>query len=185
MVRPTTDPIPKAPLPQGLEIRSVLPEHVPAIWNAAREAFRDHWGFSEEEWSITNLEEWQQSDIYQPELWQVAWESNEVCGMVLNFVSEKENQRCGRQRGYTETICVRRPWRRRGLARALIARSIRVHAELGMTEVALGVDAQNPNGALQLYQSMGYRTVKRGTCYRKPLSSGSLTPEGDQYAHYP
>jgi GNAT superfamily N-acetyltransferase len=184
MVRPTTDSIPDAPLPQGLEVRPVRPEHVPAIWDAAREAFRDHWGFSEEEWSTTTLEELQHSDIYRPELWQVAWERSEVCGMVLNFISEKENERFGRKRGYTETICVRRPWRRRGLARALIARSIRMHADLGMTEVALGVDADNPNGALQLYLSMGYRTVKRGMCYRKPLDSGSTIPKGDQYAYH-
>ena len=64
---------------------------------------------------------------------------------------------------------MRRPWRRRGLARALIARSFRVVKEQGMTEAALGVDALNPNGALQLYRSMGFEVVKRHTTYRKPL----------------
>ena len=58
---------------------------------------------------------------------------------------------------------------RRGLARALIARSFRVLKERGMTEAALGVDAQNPNGALQLYESMGFRVAKRHTIFRKPL----------------
>jgi ribosomal protein S18 acetylase RimI-like enzyme len=55
------------------------------------------------------------------------------------------------------------------VARALIARSFRVLKELGMTEAALGVDAQNPNGALRLYKSMGFEPVKEHTTYRKPL----------------
>ncbi len=68
---------------------------------------------------------------------------------------------------------MRRPWRQRGLARALIARSFRVLKDLGMTEAALGVDTENPNGALRLYQSMGFREVKRHTTFRKPLERGS------------
>ena len=39
-----------------------------------------------------------------------------------------------------------------------------------MTEAALGVDVDNPNGALRLYQSMGFRMVKQYTTYRKPLA---------------
>jgi len=66
---------------------------------------------------------------------------------------------------------VRRPWRRRGLARALIARSFGVIKELGMTEAALGVDAENISGALQLYKSMGFQVVKRYTTYRKPMEA--------------
>jgi ribosomal protein S18 acetylase RimI-like enzyme len=46
-----------------------------------------------------------------------------------------------------------------------------LHKELGMTEAALGVDAQNPNGALALYESMGFRAVRRVTTYRKLLDS--------------
>jgi ribosomal protein S18 acetylase RimI-like enzyme len=68
---------------------------------------------------------------------------------------------------------VRRPWRRQGLARALIARSLHVLRERGMDHAALGVDAENPNGALQLYRSMGFQVVKVFTTYRKPLADGS------------
>jgi ribosomal protein S18 acetylase RimI-like enzyme len=89
--------------------------------------------------------------------------------MVMNFVNHEENEEYDRKRGYTEGICVRRPWRRQGVARALIARSFRVLKALGMTEAALGVDAQNPNGALRLYKSMGFEPVKEHTTYRKPL----------------
>lgn len=172
MVRPSLNDIPDVPLPAGLEVRPVKPAEIPQIWAAAREAFRDHWGFSEAEWADDGwFASWQERPSFKPELWQVAWDGDQVAGMVLNFIDEIENERFNRRRGYTETICVRRPWRRRGLARALIARSLALHKAQGMTETALGVDAENPSGALQLYKSMGYQVVKRESAYRKPLDA--------------
>ena len=41
--------------------------------------------------------------------------------------------------------------------------------DLGFTETALGVDTQNLSGALRLYESCGYRAVKREALYRKPM----------------
>lgn len=169
MVRPDLENIPDAPLPEGLEVRPTRPEDYWPIWYAAQEAFRDHWGYSDDEWADTNFENWQESHIFTPELWQVAWDGVEVAGMVLNFIDEKENAAYNRKRGYTETVCVRRPWRRRGLARALIARSFAVLKAQGMTEASLGVDAQNPNGALQLYKSLGFSPIKEDTAFRKSL----------------
>jgi mycothiol synthase len=169
MVRPDLEEIPDLSLPDGLEVRPVQPEQVPDIWAAAREAFRDEWSYSEDEWSDETLKELQESPTYDPGLWQVAWDGDQVAGMVMNFINHEENEEYDRKRGYTEGICVRRPWRRQGVARALIARSFRMHKGLGMTEAALGVDAQNPNGALRLYKSMGFEPVKEHTTYRKPL----------------
>jgi ribosomal protein S18 acetylase RimI-like enzyme len=38
-----------------------------------------------------------------------------------------------------------------------------------MTEGMLGVDTQNPSGALRVYESMGFVPVSRGTTYRKTM----------------
>ena len=64
---------------------------------------------------------------------------------------------------------MRRPWRRRGLARALLVQSIQMFRQMGMEEMALGVDTQNPHGALALYQSVGYHEIKRSTFFNKPM----------------
>ncbi len=167
MVRPNLENIPDLHLPEGLEVRPAKPDHYRKIWDAAGEAFQDHWGASEwrEEW----FERWQEQSFFSPDLWQVAWDGDEVAGMVLNFIHEEENSEYNRKRGYTEEISVRRPWRKKGLARALIARSFKLLKDKGMTEAALSVDAENISGALKLYESMGFRTVKRYTTYRKPL----------------
>ncbi len=167
MVRPNLDDVPDLPLPDGLEVRPVPPEHYRTVWEAEEEAFRDHWGA--QEWRDEWFEEWLKEPTFNPDLWQVAWDGDEVAGMVLNFINEKQNAEYQRQRGWTEDICVRRPWRRQGLARALIARSLRLLKERGMTEAALGVDGDNPNGALRLYQSMGYQVTKRSRAYRKAM----------------
>ena len=51
---------------------------------------------------------------------------------------------------------MRRPWRRRGLARALVMRSLAVLRDRGLTSAGLGVDADNANEALRLYTECGF-----------------------------
>lgn len=165
MSRPLVE-LPVAELPDGVEVRPVQTEDVRRIWEASLEAFRDHWGYvapDEEDfqWTIT-------AKTFRPELWQVAWAGDQIVGSVLNFIDPDYNRKFGRQRGWTEDISTHRDWRRRGIARALIARSMRVHQEQGMTEVALGVDTQNPTGARHLYEDLGYRTEKTMITLRKP-----------------
>jgi ribosomal protein S18 acetylase RimI-like enzyme len=166
MVRPSVDDLSDAPLPAGLEIRDVRPEHLPLIWAADQEAFRDHWGFAE-----ASGQEYEQflHDPVQSDtsLWRVAWEGDEVAGQVRSFINADENERQGRLRGYTEHISVRRPWRRRGLARALIAASFPLLRARGMTEAGLGVDTENTSGALRVYEGCGFRPISRTTTYRK------------------
>lgn len=159
--------IPEAPMPEGLEVRPVAPEHYRQVWNADIEAFQDHWGFirpSEEDYAG-----WQQSSQFQPDLWQVAWDHDQVAGMVLNYITQDPADAAAPRIAWTEDICVRRPWRRRGLARALLARSMRMFREMGFTQTSLGVDLNNLHGAHQLYESMGYQIVRLFTIYRKPV----------------
>jgi ribosomal protein S18 acetylase RimI-like enzyme len=64
---------------------------------------------------------------------------------------------------------VRAPWRRRGLATALIAASFPAMRARGMKEAALGVDTENVSGALRVYERCGFQPVSRSTLFRKPL----------------
>jgi ribosomal protein S18 acetylase RimI-like enzyme len=159
--------IPDVSLPEGLEIRPAKPEHVRAVWDATVEAFRDHWGATEQ--SDNDYDAWRKHPANQPEMWVIAWDGDQVAGSILNFVNREYNERTGRKLGYTENISVRRPWRRRGLARAMLAHSMAMFRDMGMTQTALGVDTQNPSGALRLYESMGYEVISRSTNYRKKL----------------
>jgi mycothiol synthase len=167
MVRDLTQPVPKAPMPEGLQIRPVSPDNYRKVWDAMDEAFRDHWGHRDR--TEEDYQGWIESRLFQPELWKVAWDKDQVVGTVLNFIDKVENETFKRKRGYTEDICVRRPWRRRGVARSLLVESMSELRKLGMKESALGVDTQNPNGALRLYLGVGYHREQCSIVYRKPF----------------
>lgn len=172
MVRPNLENIPEAPLPEGLEVRPVAPAHYRAIWEASEEAMHDNWEHvpGDEE----DYHRWLNHPIeFQPELWKVAWDGDEVAGQVRTYIDEAKNQVEGRRRGYTEYISVRRPWRKRGLARALLVQSLKELKARGMTEAALDVDTDNPRGAFALYESVGFQTTRMDVLYQKPMTENA------------
>jgi mycothiol synthase len=168
MVRDLAEPIPDRALPAGLEVRPVVEADHRRIWDADEEAFLDHWEPAErhEDDFIARFA----SPEVDTALWEVAWDGDEVAGSVLNYIFPIDNEQLGIARGWLEHISVRRPWRRRGLASALIVRSLHLLRERGMTQAALGVDAENPSGALGLYESLGFRAYRTGLTYRKAFT---------------
>ncbi len=165
MIRSLDRDIPEVPLPEGIEVRAVSNDYW-KVWRAAQEAFGDTFGASEV--SDERFEEWMENPTFSPELWVVAWDKQEVTGMVLSFIDEKENKEYGRNQGVMKLVAVRRPYRGRGLARALLGRGLRILKECGMSEVMLSVDTEG-TGTLRLYESMGFKTVKQFVTYRKKL----------------
>ncbi|MDP8905255.1 MAG: GNAT family N-acetyltransferase [Chloroflexota bacterium] len=167
MTRPTLDDVSDPPLPDGLALREITPELVHRVWKADMEAFLDHWGGFDD--SDATLERWKQSPSFDPSLWVVAFDGEEVAGGVINGIEHEENEALGVQRGWLHSVFTRRPWRRRGIANALIARSLVKLRERGMTSAVLGVDADNPSGALGLYERNAFEVTYRSTSWRKPL----------------
>jgi len=160
-------------LPDGLEVRPVLTEQLLQIWRADIEAFRDHWGGGDE--SEQAFRRYQDAPDFDPSLWVVAWDGDEVAAAVVNTIYPAENEAIGRRRGWLDSVFTRRAWRKRGLASALIVRSLHVLAERGMETAMLGVDADNPSGALRLYESFGFAVTDRGQAWRKPMEEGPTT----------
>ena len=90
--------------------------------------------------------------------------------MVVNSIYPEDIARFGFLRGEVSALGVLRSWRKRGLGRALLIRSMHALRERGMTEVILGVDTDNLTGALRLYEGVGFRTLSQDAIYRKPLN---------------
>jgi len=131
------------------------------------EAFQDHWGNRERsEDSFTATLSKAELDT---DLWIVAWDGDQIAGVVENWIWTEENEELGVKRGWLERISVRRPWRRRGLARSITAASLVRLREAGMHEGMLGVDSENANGALGLYEGLGFEVHSRSAVYRRPL----------------
>ncbi len=167
MMRPNLNAVLNVPTPRGIEIRRGTLAEWRQIWEAAREAFRDHWG--EVAWKEEDFLQASNDPSFNPDLWQIAWDGDEVAGGVLNFINIEENEVHDRLRGYTETVFVRRPWRQQGVAHALLANSFKVLKEEGITEAALDVDAENSTGAVKLYTDMGFQVIEKSATYRKLL----------------
>jgi GNAT superfamily N-acetyltransferase len=110
------------PMPDGIGLRPVTRDQHRAIFEADDEAFRDHFEhrpFTEEDFVATfSLAELDTS------LWMVGWDGDQIAGSVQTWIWPSENEALGVKRAWLESVSVRRPWRRRGLARALIAASL-------------------------------------------------------------
>ena len=171
MVAPTLEAIVEPPMPEGVELRPPMRDQYRRIWEAQAEAFRDHWG--ETEWTEADWERFdadpQKAD---PRLWRIGWEGGEIAGVVVTVIPEEENAEHDRRRVYVDGVSVRRPWRRRGLARALLAGSLVAAREAGFTSASLGVDTDSPTGATDLYRSLGFEPERTFTAWRKPMTDG-------------
>ena len=167
MSRSLLGDLPEAPLPTGLEIRPVEPEHLRRIWEADAESFRDHWGARQP--TETDWEGFLDRPFTDPSLWTVAWAGDTVVGQVRSFINHDENLEYDRLRGYTENISTIREWRGKGVARALICQSLRILRDRGMEEAGLGVHTENPTGAFHLYSSLGFVVEQTEAVYERPL----------------
>jgi len=167
--------IPDLPLPDGIEVRPIDPAdlgQIRRVWEAGAEAFAEHWGESDRDWSEEGFARFVESPTFQPRLWQVAFHGDEVAGHILNYLDPPEPD--GSRTGWTESIAVRKPFRRLGLARALLARSLRTVRDAGATRAALEVDSQNVNRALDLYEGLGFRVASEEFEFHGPLAWGEV-----------
>ncbi len=174
MRRYLTGTLPEHPLPAGLEMRPVTEDQYRAIFDADNEAFEDHWGHRAPE--EADFQARFHGPDMTPGIWCVAWDGDRVAGVVMNAIFHDENEALGIRRAWLEHVSVRRPWRGMGVAKALCAASFRVLREQGMDEAWLGVDGTNPTGALQLYEGLGFASVRRWMAYGRPLDRPA--PEG-------
>jgi mycothiol synthase len=165
MRRPNLADLPAAPLPDGIEVRPVRPEDHRAIYDADTEAFLDHWEARER--TEEDFEAMFAAPYLDTSLWRVAWAGDQVAGSVMPTIWATENERLGIRRAWLEHISVRRPWRRRGVAQALIVSALEGLRKGGIDEAMLGVDGENPTGALGLYESLGFVVKARGSTWRK------------------
>jgi len=167
LLRDLSEPISVFPMPEGIEVRSVPSEDQRSVFEAAWEAFRGAWTFremTEKDWTgfLGGPE-------FQPDLWVVGWDGDEVAGSVFCWVDTEENDRHHRLWGYNDDIAVTKGYRRRGLARALTSRSLVMLRDLGMEFANLSVDTQNPADALGLYTALGYSVHKEHIDLVRPM----------------
>ena len=158
LVRPSLDDIPDLQIPGPFVIRPIDPLDRAMhrrVFEADARAFADSYG--QEAASESAWDEFVNAPSFDPTLWRVAFQGDQIAGQILNYMGDSLAD--GTRIGMTEAISVQREYRRLGLARALLAESLRAVRDAGADEACLGVDTQNPNEALTLYESLGFQIV--------------------------
>jgi mycothiol synthase len=150
--------------PEGVTARTARPGDEPVFWRVQQEAFADHWGHHPR-----TYDEW--SHLYgtvrpfDPELWLLTEQGSEPVGAAICERGIEGDE----ETGWIHVVAVRRPWRGRGVGRALLAWSFGALAAVGMRRAALSVDAENTTGAVRLYERAGMRVSQRFTYWEKEL----------------
>ncbi|MCQ9164092.1 N-acetyltransferase [Arthrobacter sp. STN4] len=168
MLRPLAG-APAVPVPAGIRIVAFAPGLSEAVRLAHNETFADHWG--SESRSIQRWGFLLANEDFRPDWSAVALDaaSGEVAGYQLSMYDPERFPKEGREEGYTEVLGVRRPWRHRGIAQALLSDAMARYKAAGMDHACLDVDTENPTGALGLYEKMGYRPLRRTLAWDKAL----------------
>jgi len=155
------DAEPDAPaLPEPLRLEPFREADAEAFHAATADAFQDHW-----EWTAAPFEEWwdtrrgQHADA-DGSLWFVIRDGTEIAAVIRN----EANRNGG---GYVGVLGVRKPWRGRGLGKALLYRTFAEFWRRGLPRVTLGVDAESPTGATKLYESVGMHVENATVVYEK------------------
>ena len=159
-----TQPVSVSPLPTGLTLRPVLPEHYRALWQCIGDAYyvhgSDNWGRQ-----IATEDDYHRyfhSASADPSLWFAAWEPSRIAGVVLCRVQNKIAD--------VYEVSVAHWHRRKGLAKALLSAAL---AELLSRDVAIlriNTWLENPSEAWRLYEAVGFQTVKEFPRWRKPIT---------------
>lgn len=166
---------PEPPIwPDGITVRAMKPGiEERAVVQAVRDAFRDHWGFVESPFE-EEFARWQHlmedNPHFDPELWFLAFDGDQIAGISLCWPVTRDEH----DLGWVGTLGVRRPWRRRGLALALLQHSFLELWRRGKSRVGLGVDAQSLTGATRLYEKAGMHPdpERQISIYEKELRPG-------------
>jgi ribosomal protein S18 acetylase RimI-like enzyme len=167
MHRPIEGPVDVAPLPPGLVARDWEPALDEPARAAHNDAFRDHWGSEP-----VGIERWRHLGPDAPGFLArcssiAVTESGEVTGYVI--CSAPPGMQREQRTAWIGTVGVRRGARGRGVATALLSRSIAAMREEGFERVGLDVDADNPTGAVRVYERLGFTETRRQLIYSKTV----------------
>lgn len=174
-MRITMSERPLAPnLPAGFAYRPYRHEDdLPELVDTVLASFSDHFGYIEQpfEKELAEFRHWlHYSPHYDPSLVHlVIHQPSEVIAGCLIALSEAPKHP---GIGFIDTVGVRREFRRRGLAQAMLYHSFAAFWDRGLRTVELDVDGESLTNAVALYEKVGMRIHRKLMSYEKVLRDG-------------
>ena len=163
MKRPLDVALPDVPAPDGLSIVPWSAELDEQVRLAHNEAFADHWGSEPRTAAGVGAgPEHVRADL---ELRGARRRDGRGRGLPALGRYEQDWEITGYSAGYTELLGVRRAWRGRQLAGALLSAAMTAYQADGIEYAELGVDTANQSGAHRLYTNLGYVVFHSSTMF--------------------
>lgn len=167
------EPIADAVVPEGLRLVPFDPAYDENLRETHNEVFLDHWGSSPRDadtWKVW----FTGARAFRPGLSFLVLDGDRIAAYSLGYEYVADTAATGIQEVYVGQVGTRREYRGQGLARAVLAGTIAAAEAAGFRRASLGVDAENPTGALGLYERLGFRTKTKTIAHRRPIG-----PRGD------
>jgi GNAT superfamily N-acetyltransferase len=167
-----TGPLKEPIFPDGLRLITFDEfNDLEAVYRADDEAFQDHWGYVEESFEVAfpKWKHWMTSpDTFDPTLWYLAMDGEQLAGLAINRDSSNEDP----DMGWVRALAVRRPWRKQGLGLALLLHSFAELKRRGKLRAGLGVDSGSLTGATRLYEKAGMHVHRVYDSYEIEMRPG-------------
>jgi mycothiol synthase len=163
MVTELTDDVPGPSWPEGIGVRTFDRERdEQRVFIAQEETFSDMWEYEPQ--PIEEWRKWMYGARHDPDVWFLAeTDDGDLAGICLCRTHDSADE----DMGWISVLGVQRPWRRRGLALALLHHAFREFRARGRLRVGLGVDAESETGAVELYARAGMRSERRYETWEK------------------
>lgn len=147
--------------PDGFQVRTMREGEEQRMYEAHMETFADSWMYNRETfevWTHWFIED----EAFDPALWFLVEHGDDLAGVALTRALENEPGL-----GWIRVLGVLSKYRRRGLGRALLRHTFAEYARRGFDRVGLGVDAENPTGAVRVYERAGMHVARKNVLLEK------------------
>ncbi|WP_344218188.1 GNAT family N-acetyltransferase [Kribbella sancticallisti] len=169
MKRPFDSPIPAVEASAGLRVVTFDPSYDEALRLTHNDVFLDHWGSTpkdEDTWKVW----FTGSRAFRGDLTFLVLDGERIVAYAIGYEYEADTAATGIREVYIGQVGTVRSHRGRGLAAVAISAQMREAERTGYKRASLGVDAENPTGALGLYERLGFEQDKTSITYRRPLT---------------
>jgi mycothiol synthase len=152
---------PEPEFPDGFTVRTMREGEERRFYDAQMASFADTWMFT-----VDPYESWRHWMVEDPAfdlaLWFVAEKDDDLAGIVIARALESEPGV-----GWIRILGVVPDHRQQGVGQALLRHAFREFANRGFSAVGLGVDAENPTGAVRVYERAGMHVERTNLMFEK------------------
>ena len=144
--------------PEGVSTRTCDESDAELIHSLLQETFAEHFGFTPLRYEQWRKQSYERSDT-DLSMWLIASVGGKPVGFLIGRAKD--------DLGWVEDLGVKKAFRKRGVASALLRHSFADFRKRGFSKAGLGVDASNETGAVRLYENAGMRAERVYVTYEK------------------